>query len=182
MLLNIILATLTLCYPAAVYFGLQHFNPQQMAALLLTLAVIRFMSLGKSPINHWAWPPLILVLALWSLSSNSDMGLKLYPVLMNISFFIVFAWSLRVGPPIVERLARLTEPELPESAIAYTRRVTGAWCLFFIVNGAIALYTVWLQNAEIWALYNGFISYLLMGVFFAVEWLIRQKVKARNHD
>lgn len=182
MLLNTLLGILTLCYPAAVYFGLQSFDPQHMAALLLALAVIRFLSLGKSPLNHWAWPPLILVLALWSLSSNSDLGLKLYPVLMNLSFFIVFAWSLRVGPPIIERLARLTEPDLPESAIKYTRHVTLAWCFFFVANGSIALYTVWLQDPKIWALYNGLIAYLLMGTFFAAEWLIRQTVKARNHD
>ncbi len=182
MLLNIALAILTLCYPAAVYFGLQNFAPQQVAALLLVLAAIRLLSLGKSPLNHWSWPPIILVLGLWSLSSNSDMGLKLYPVLVNISFFIVFSWSLRVGPPVIERLARLTEPQLPDSAIAYTRKITIVWCLFFVANGSVALYTVWLQDAKIWALYNGFISYLLMAALFSVEWLIRQTVRAKHND
>lgn len=182
MLLNILLATLTLCYPIAVYFGLQNFAPQQVATLLLALAVIRLVRLGKSPLNHWAWPPIIIVLGLWSLSSNTDMGLKLYPVLMNMSFFVVFSWSLHKGTPIIERLARLDEPELPASAIAYTRQVTFAWSLFFIANGSVALYTVYLQDAEIWALYNGLISYLLMGTFFASEWLLRQHVKAKHSD
>lgn len=32
---------------------------------------------------------------------------------------------------------------------------------------------------EAWALYNGFISYLLMGLMFAGEWLIRRRVRRR---
>jgi len=182
MLLNIVIAIVTLSYPAAVYFGLQHFEPRVITCLLLVLAAVRFFSLKDNPFNHWAWPPIILLLALWTLTSNSDTGLRLYPVLVSLSFLIVFAWSLKSGPPVVERLARISEPELPPSAIEYTRRVTIAWCVFFTLNASVAGYTVWLGNSEIWALYNGLISYLLMASLFAIEWLIRQVVRSRAND
>jgi hypothetical protein len=46
--------------------------------------------------------------------------------------------SLLSGPSMIERLARLREPDLPPEAIRYTRRVTQAWCVFFVFNGGIA--------------------------------------------
>jgi uncharacterized membrane protein len=36
-------------------------------------------------------------------------------------------------------------------------------------------------SERVWALYNGLIAYLLIGTLFAVEWLVRQRVKARAH-
>ena len=50
------------------------------------------------------------------------------------------------------------------------------WCLFFIVNGAIALVTVLSKNQALWTLYNGLISYLLMGTLLGGEWLYRKRV------
>jgi len=62
--------------------------------------------------------------------------------------------------------------------VAYTRRVTQVWCGFFVLNGSVALVTaLWASDAT-WALYNGLISYCLMGCLFAGEWLVRRKVKA----
>ena len=31
-----------------------------------------------------------------------------------------------------------------------------------------------------WTLYNGLIAYLLMGLLFAAEWLVRQRVRGRT--
>ena len=47
----------------------------------------------------------------------------------------LFGLSLKFGPPLVERLARLQEPELPEHAVRYTRQVTAVWAGFFLANG-----------------------------------------------
>jgi len=76
---------------------------------------------------------------------------------------------------LVERLARLQEPELPTAAIRYTRRVTRVWCLFFIGNGLFSGWTVWHGDLALWSLYNGLISYLLMGALMAGEYLIRRR-------
>ena len=79
--------------------------------------------------------------------------------------------------PIIERLARLQEPDLPPEGVRYTRKVTWAWCGFFIVNGGIAAWTALYADLAAWTLYNGCISYLLMGLMFAVEWLCRRRVR-----
>ena len=77
---------------------------------------------------------------------------------------------------MVERLARLRNPELPAAGVRYTRQVTQVWCAFFIVNGLIAVWTAVWSSREVWAVYNGFIAYLAMGALFAGEWLLRRRL------
>ena len=64
---------------------------------------------------------------------------------------------------------------LGEKRVAiYCRKVTIAWCLFFVCNGGFSLFSVfWLSDAA-WALYNGGISYILIGTFFAIELALRK--------
>ena len=107
--------------------------------------------------------------------------LLFYPVVINIVMLAVFGGSLWSAMPIVERLARLQEPDLNDAAIRYTRRVTQIWCAFFIVNGSIALLTALYGDMALWTLWNGMVAYLLMGTLMAVEWLVRQRVK-RQHN
>ncbi|MFD2453464.1 COG4648 family protein [Ideonella paludis] len=106
------------------------------------------------------------------------MPLKLYPVWVNAVLLLVFGWSLWRGPPVIEQLARLSEPELPPRAVAYTRQVTQVWCGFFVLNGSVAAYTALACNEQTWAIYNGVVAYVLMGLLFGIEWCVRQRVKA----
>ncbi|MDQ9220959.1 hypothetical protein RF180_01305, partial [Escherichia coli] len=53
--------------------------------------------------------------------------LLFYPVVVNAVMLAVFGGSLWSAMPIVERLARLQEPDLPEKGMRYTRRVTQIW-------------------------------------------------------
>ena len=90
--------------------------------------------------------------------------------------FVIFAVSLKTPPSIIERIARLQEPDLPESGVSYTRKVTKLWLCFFAFNGTAAAITLGLSK-EIWVLYNGLIAYVLMGLLLLGEWLYRRKVK-----
>ena len=103
----------------------------------------------------------------------------LYPVVVNLVMLVVFGGSLWTAMPVVERLARLREPDLSPSG--YVTRaglpVSGA---AFIINGAIALFTVLHADIRLWTLWNGMIAYLLMGTLMAGEWLVRQRVKKND--
>lgn len=172
----------TLLYPFGVYFGLQYFNPRTLVLLLIIILGVRSFTLQKSPINHWLWLPLILILVLWTWLGDTDIGLKFYPVMVNVSLFVLFCWSLIYPPSMIERFAKIQDPDLPERGVKYTRRVTQFWAVFFVFNASASFVTsVWMSD-EAWALYNGFISYVLMGLIFAIEWLIRQRVMQANHD
>jgi uncharacterized membrane protein len=110
-----------------------------------------------------------------------SLPLKLYPVVVNGALLAIFAHSLIVPPTVVERLARLREPDLPAQARAYTRRVTQVWCGFFMVNGAIALFTALYASSALWWFYNGFLAYLFIGLLFAGEYFVRRQAKRRYH-
>lgn len=173
-----VLAVLTLAYPCLVYLGIGRFEPRWLALLLLALALLRALA-SREPV--WlAAAAGATVLAAASMLGNALLPLKLYPVLVNATLLAVFAASLRFPPSAIERLARLREPALPPHAVRYTRQVTQAWCLFFIGNGALAWITAWYASDALWALYNGLLSYLLIGLMFAIEWLVRRRVRAAH--
>ncbi len=92
---------------------------------------------------------------------------------------LLFGASLWSAMPLVERIARLREPVLPPAAVRYTRRVTQIWCLFFIGNGSMALFTCLLGNLRLWTLWNGAISYLLIAALMGAEWCVRQRVRRK---
>lgn len=172
------LTLLTLAYPVLVYLGLSNqIEPRWLALLLVAVALMR-AAFGRERVWLVAAGG-ALVLAAFSFIGNQAMPLKLYPFLVSVTLLCVFAISLLYPPTIIERLARLQEPELPASGVAYTRRVTQVWCGFFIFNGSASLLTALVGSDALWALYNGIVSYVLIGVLFVGEWIVRKRVKAK---
>ncbi|WP_373976311.1 hypothetical protein NT239_05945 [Chitinibacter sp. SCUT-21] len=174
--LAILGALLALAYPLLVYLSLGHATSEAMAALLLAVALIRGVSSWSKP-GIPLQVAILLVLAGILYSQKQPDLLRYYPVLINLAMLGVFASSLIRGPSLIERLARLSEPDLPPSGVIYTRRVTQVWCVFFIANGSIALWTALYASWENWTLYNGLIAYLLMGGLMAGEWILRRRIR-----
>jgi len=173
-----IFVALSVAYPLVVYWAMGRFEPRWLAVLLLVLALLRAAATRQAV---WLVAAAgAALLALFATVSNEALPLKLYPALVNAVMLAVFATSLAFPPSAIERIARLTEPNLPPAAIAYTRRVTQVWCAFFVLNGALAVVTaVWMSDRA-WALYNGLIAYGLIGTLFSIEWLVRRRVRARH--
>lgn len=172
--LGLLLVGLT--YPFIVYLGMGHLSPRLFALMLGTLWLARVLSPRQTPLSRTlsiAALSFCLVLAL----ADSSILLLGYPVLINLALLALFAGSLCSGMPIIERLARLQEPELPPAAVRYTRKVTWVWAGFFSVNAAIATGLALWAPLTWWTLYTGLIAYLLMGLLFAGEWLVRQRVR-----
>ena len=99
---------------------------------------------------------------------------RLVPAAMNLYLFGVFAWSLRRGPPMIERFARLVEDDLPDFTLPYCRRVTAVWCLFLGLNAACIGLLAVAAPLEWWTVYTGFLFYLLLGLLLGVEFLVRK--------
>ncbi len=91
----------------------------------------------------------------------------------------MFGYSLYKPPSFVERIARLREPDLPPQAVRYTRRVTFVWCIYFVVNASLATGIALWGSDRAWALYSGAVSYVLAGLLFAVEFLVRQYLRRK---
>lgn len=170
-----------LLYPLAVWVGLTRWGTTILAPLLAAVFTLRLLMLrGKLRQQIWLGKALAgvgILLALTSWGLKQTHWLLYYPVLVNVLLLSLFAYSLFAPPTVVERLARMTEPQLDAAGVAYTRRVTQVWCGFFIVNGAIALATCLSGDIALWTLYNGGISYLLMGALMGIEWIVRKRIR-----
>jgi len=174
-LVTSVLVVLTVLYPVGVYLAMGRVAPQWIAALLALLAVVRAVVTGQR--FWWAVAGGAAVLAAAAWWEGDALAVKLYPVLVNAVLLAVFATSLRHPPSVVERIARVREPDLPPSGVRYTRKVTAVWCAFFLGNGAAAAYTAAFSSDAVWALYNGLVAYGLMGGLMGAEWLVRQRVR-----
>lgn len=185
-----ILALVTLLYPVVVFYGLTAFSVRWVSLLLLILFSTRLLVLKKGNISNdkkilgttanKTISSVVLLFLLFSFIFGADIGLLFYPVIINAALALIFSYSLANPPPVIERLARLTQADLPPHAISYTRTVTKVWLGFFIINGLIASYTALFTRIETWTLYNGLIAYILMALLFSGEYLVRLKVQKRN--
>lgn len=183
---SIVFAAIFVVYPILVYLGLAYFDARSVALLLLLLAAGRFL-FARSAEGGRAFTPQLLfalaaaaVIALLVMISDSALYLRLYPVAINGLMLVIFGTSLLRPPTVIERFARLKEPDLPDSGVRYTRKVTIVWCVFFLLNGSVALYTALATSLETWTLYNGSIAYVLMGALFAGEYLVRRRVQKKT--
>jgi len=177
--LDVLLVAVGIAYPFLVYFGLQVLPAGFFAIGLFALIALRLAFSRKSN-NRNTLPYLIAAVVLLILAARSPMvGLKLYPVLLSLGLGAAFAYSLIWPPTIVEQIARIRHPDLPLYVNSYLRKVTIVWLIFFLVNAAISAGTAMSGSLKLWTLYNGFISYVAMGVIFAAEFLIRQIVHQR---
>ncbi len=173
-------------YPVLMYFGHTHLEPRSMALILVALCVARLAVLRLAPAARpapaFGAAQLIAIcigaiaLALLTIWRGSPRAMLYYPVLVNAVLLALFAWSLFRPPTVVERIARATTRELPPEAVPYLRRVTIAWSIFFVCNGAAALFTATETSFETWTFYNGFLAYVLIGVMFGAELVARQRV------
>ncbi len=179
-LLSAIIFILSFAYPFIVYFlGSQIPTTYIVAGLAAALAirsVLQYRDQGAS--NLYLSVPVIVIMGavfLW----NEQIAYLIYPVVMSTSFALLLGWTLIYPPSLIERFARLVEPELDKEGVKYTYKVTIVWLVYSLVNATISLATVLWGDKEIWLLYNGFISYVLMGFLMGCEYLFRQHYKAK---
>lgn len=133
---------------------------------------------------------LFLAAGLFCFITGKEIFLKLYSVVISATFLVVFGSTLFFGPNIIFRFATLADKKIIGSNYenqvkAYCKKVTIVWCCFFILNGTAAACTTFADKIfglspekarEVWAVYNGGISYVLMGILFVVEFIIRKLV------
>jgi len=179
-------AAIVIAYPLVVYFGLQYFDARLLAVIIVVMAMARLFLDRKADGVMAAMPHArlviiaLLVFGVLTLATNVPVLLQYYPVVMNALMFTLFFVSLMHPPSMIERIARISTPDLPEAGVAYTRKVTMVWCGFFILNGSMALYTTTSTSLGFWAVYNSLISYTLMGLLFGGEYCIRRVVQKRS--
>ena len=171
---QILLVLLSLCYPLLWYYGREQGIFFWLAAAMCGLWLIR-AALQKTRAQKTVSLLLAAFFAAVILLRQPD-SMYWYPVAVSLLMLAVFGASLFAEQTLIERLARLQHPGLPPEGVRHTRRVTRIWCGFFIFNAAAAALLAWSGRHDWWALYTGIVSYILMGVLFAGEWIYRKTV------
>ncbi|HEY8153186.1 MAG TPA: hypothetical protein VII72_03565 [Myxococcota bacterium] len=169
---------LFLAYPFIVYFAHRRFETRVAAGLLLGLIVLSLALRIRGPAAE-VWQlvrqhlGLVLLIGL-AVVTGQRVVLLLLPTAVGLFLLGTFGWSLRAGPPIIERFARLVDPDLPDFCVPYCRKVTIVWCGFMAANAACATLLAVVGPLEWWALYTGLVAYLLLGALFAAEFIVRK--------
>lgn len=175
---SLYVVALWVTYPLIIYAGMRWGSPRIVGVLLLANLLLRRRNDAQRLLGDLSWIDRLVLLCLslhagFAAWSNSEILVRLFPVAMNLGILTLFSRSLASPQSMIERFARLKEPDLPPVGVRYTRRVTQVWCGFLVVNTGISLWTAIYATQEAWALYNGLIAYVLMGGLFAGEWLFR---------
>ncbi|MGB5108915.1 MAG: hypothetical protein WBO07_03970 [Formosimonas sp.] len=175
-----IFVLLSILYPFVVYFGHSHMSPLVLAAILFCMIVLRVWAIGwdKPAAKLWLLGGVVVFFS--TVVSDEISALLWYPAAVNLVLLVVFAYSLYRPPTIVESFARAHEPNFSDKAIGYTRRVTQVWCVFFLLNGGVAVWTAFYASTQTWALYNGLIAYMLSGLLFVCEWVFRRYYRKKH--
>jgi uncharacterized membrane protein len=179
MILRAAFVGLLALYPFLVYFGIRVLPASYFGLLLAALVLLRFSVVNRDE-RAMALPLMLLLLAYAIVAAiiGRTQALLYYPVLVNGLLCVVFALSLRKGEPLLLRLVRARGMAMSEHATGYLTRLTGIWAGFFAANGLVALWTT-TASLEVWTLYNGLISYLLVATLMLGEWLFRRHYKRR---
>lgn len=170
-------------YPFLIYFGLQYGGLNFLAISLGVVFLLRIFTCKQIKLEQCKNLTFIsasigITLVLLALILKNSAWFKFYPVGVSATLFIFFTCSLYQNQTIIEKMARLQDPNLPASAIFYTRQVTKVWMAFFLINASISLYTCFL-SIEIWSIYNGLISYILIASLFSIEFVVRYFFKRK---
>lgn len=180
----------TVAYPLVVLLCLLVFkvSARGIGLCLLAVAALNFLSFpgkGEAPAGKarkWGALAIALALAALAIVTDDPVFAKIYPVAVNLSLLALFSFSLLSPPTAVFRLATLQDKSLREAgperdkAERYCRKVTIVWCCFFALNAGISLCTALFASAIVWSVYNGFVSYVLMGALFLGEMIARRRV------
>lgn len=199
--LKVLFYVVAAVYPVLVFTMLVVFRmPVRILSLfVVVLACAFFLSAsggrksdGKSEKKALDWRPMLssalfLLAGILCFVFNKKIFLKLYSVVISATMLFVFGSSLFFKPNIIFRFACLGDKSVKGSSFepqvnSYCKKVTVVWCVFFVLNGSVSAFTALHDfgndalNDKIWSVYNGGISYIIMGLLFAVEFLVRKMV------
>ncbi|MDZ7663101.1 hypothetical protein [Thiohalophilus sp.] len=167
---------LLLVYLVAVHYGVMtgSFVPA-IVALALLAATLAGLCAQEF---HYAGALLVATVILaagWIVKDQFNL-LVLPPLLFYFGLAMVFAVSLLPGrEPLVTRFARLLDGEADVAVQRYTWKVTLAWALFLLLLGVVSLLLACCASRQSWSLFTNLLGYVLVLVFFIVEFAWRKR-------
>lgn len=95
----------------------------------------------------------------------------------NVGLALLFGLSLRSARgSLVTRMAVAIQGELPDEVARYTRQVTWAWTVFFVLMAVVSIGLFWLADMSTWSVFINFLTLPLVALMFVVEYSVRRVV------
>jgi uncharacterized membrane protein len=92
----------------------------------------------------------------------------------NVMLAAVFGVTLARGrQPLCTRFAEVVHGDITAEVARYTRHVTLAWTLFFLAVSLASTLLFLFASIEVWSIFANFLSFPLILLMFAVEYLVR---------
>ena len=79
-------------------------------------------------------------MALESIPASASALWHAVPPAVLLWLAVFFGRTLRAGNvPLIERIARVSKPDLNQALCRYTRKLTMAWCVYFLLAALLSL-------------------------------------------
>lgn len=141
-----------------------------LSGLILGLVVL----LVSRPIPRMAAAAAAIVLV-WQLPDPARWLMYLPPVLIDLALCWAFARTLGGGrEPLITRFARLEGRPLDARQLAYTRRLTLVWAVFFSGLAAVSMFLAWRAPPAVWSLFTNGAGYVMALLLFLGEHVLRR--------
>ena len=149
-----------------------------MSACLPALVALSVLLWNQRFRLLWCFSLFISGMAVWRYHSSLVHCLGWICVLQRSTIFVIlaviFGYTLRPGKtPLISRIAETIHGPLNTRLMLYTRKVTLAWSLFFATLSGLLLLLFLLMGQQIWALFSGAVSTVLIASMFMVEYAVR---------
>lgn len=170
-------------YPAFIFLSINYFDLPTRVIAIVIFCVALVLALLRRSLKAMLPSAVLSVIAIIVFITDNESVLKFYPVFINTSFLVLFLVSVDGDKSIIYSFAELGYRNLPhnpsnKAVRRYCLKVTYIWCCFFVLNAVLSLILIIYGSMEMWAFYTGFLSYVLMGCLFAVEFIVRCFVNA----
>jgi uncharacterized membrane protein len=183
---------LIILYPVLVFSALVIFklSIRYLSVFIIALAVAYFLVhrhnyRGKHTIVVFISPAILCCIGIICLITKSSLTLKIYPALADLIYFVIMGTSILIPPPLVFYFLNMFDKKIkdhiePRFFERYCRNAAIIWCVFFVFDGIVSIVTVFLGSDIVWGIYNGGITYVLMGMIFLGEYFILKMIEKKS--
>lgn len=168
--------------PLAAHAALVTHRGAAIAAMLIAVQAALIAWIGSSALARRALrigagaAVFLLVLVLYRFADNGALVTIAVPHAMAyLTLLVVFAVSLQPGREAVATLlARKARGALSDQTLRYTRRVTWAWCWFFVAQLTGSLLLLLFAPRSVLSLFVNLCNLPLVGAMLCTEYIYRQ--------
>ncbi|GBU29258.1 hypothetical protein R84B8_02822 [Treponema sp. R8-4-B8] len=140
---------------------------------------------GKHTVALFVSPLILCVIGVISLClDDSPIIIKLYPALASIAYLTIMITSFIFPPPLayyfIDIFDKSIKTKIPKEIFdGFCFKASVVWCVFFFVDAVIAIITVYFSSELVWGIYNGGVTYCIMGLIFVGEFIVLKVIEKK---